>query len=395
MRVLVVHESYQNPGGEDLSTGEEILLLRSHGHEVIEYRRHNRDVARYGAIALGMTTIWSPRSYRDIFDLVRRERPGIVHFNNTFPLISPSAFWAAKRAGAGVVLTLHNFRLACPNALLYRGGGVCEDCIGWTLPLPGIVRGCYRGSRPASLAAGAMLAAHRALGTWRRVVDRFIALSSFQRAKLVTAGLPEDRVVVRPNFLSRDPGMGPGDGGFGLFVGRLVAAKGIRTLLEAWNRYSPGMPLKVVGDGPLAKEVARAAAGNAAVEHLGPRPGEHVTALMQRAAFLVFASECYEGLGRTIVEAFAAGLPVVASRVGSAAEVVVDGRTGLHFRPGDPADLAQAARRMVCDAARRETMRVRCRKEYVRRYSAEAAHSRLMEIYGEALENAPSGGMSR
>ena len=392
MKVVVVHESYQQPGGEDRAMDADVRLLRSRGHEVVEYRRHNREVEDYSRLKLGLATIWSRAAHRDLFTLVSQERPDIVHFHNTLPLISPSGLWAARRAGSRVVQTLHNYRLACPNALFFRRGSVCEDCLRWQIPIPAVVHGCYRGSRTATLAVGSMLAVHRLIGTWRRAVDRFIVLTEFQKARLLRVGLPEGRVAVRPNFVSPDPGKGSANGAYALFVGRLTREKGVLTLLHAWQELHERIPLRIVGAGPLAGEVQRAAQENVLLSYLGPTSHDKVLGLMHGASCLVFPSEWYEGLPMTIVEAFAVGLPVVAAARGAAGEVVVDGRTGFHFRSGDSRDLADAVSRLVRNNVRRGSMQAICRREYLEKYSAEGAYLRLMEIYQEALEVAPFSG---
>ncbi len=393
MRVLVVHESYRQPGGEDRAVAADLEILRSHGHEVLEYRRHNREIENSSNLFLGITTIWSRSSYQKLEELVTKAKPDVVHFHNTLPLISPAGLWAARRAGSRVVQTLHNYRLACPNALLYRNGAICEACLRWPIPLPAVLYGCYRQSRFATAAIATMLTVHRFIGTWRRAVDRFIVLTDSQKAKLVEAGLPEGKLLIRPNFVTPDPGMGPGMGEYALFVGRLTREKGIPALLEAWRGPVP-IPLTIAGDGPLAGEVQRAAARSPSVKYLGAVPQERAIDLMRNATCLVFPSECYECLPMVLLEAFAAGLPVVATAIGGAAEIVTDGETGALVEVGDAEALASATARLLGDRRVLGRMRTACREEYLRRYTGEQGHSRLMEIYEMALHGAPGGSES-
>lgn len=389
MKVLVVHESYQQPGGEDRAVDADVDILRFHGHEVLEYRRDNLEVGSHGPVRLGLTTIWSHSSYHELTRLVTEERPDIVHFHNTLPLISPSGLWAARRGGSRVVQTLHNYRLLCPNALLFRNGAACEECLGWPVPLPGILHGCYRESRPATAAIATMLAFHRLVGTWDRSVDGFIALTEFQKSKLASGGLPARRISIRPNFVEPDPGLGPGDGGYALFVGRLSAEKGILTLLGAWQHLDVHAPLLLVGDGPLASAAGSAATKNKAISYLGPQTNDRVLELMRRAAILVFPSLSYEGCPITIIEAFATGLPVVAAGTWTASKMVKDGDTGLLVPPGDPHALAGAVSRLFHDDALRRRMRVACRREYLEEYTGERAYARLMNVYERALNARP------
>jgi len=315
---------------------------------------------------------------------IRQHRPDLVHVHNTFPLASPAVIHAAKAEGVPVVMTLHNYRLLCVNALFFREGRVCEDCLG-RLPWRGVVHGCYRDSRLASLGVASMLALHRALGTWN-LVDRFIALTEFARQKFVEGGLPAEKIVVKPNFVHPDPGPGEGRGGYALFVGRLSPEKGVRTLLRAWGLLGGRVPLKVVGDGPLAGEVREAARRLPGVEWLGRKSPEEVYALMGEAAFLVFPSEWYEGFPRVLAEALAKGLPILATALGSQASIVADGRTGLHFRPGDPEDLAAKVEWLLLHPEELRRMRREARAEYEAKYTAERNYQLLMEIYGQALE---------
>lgn len=381
MKILVVHNRYQQAGGEDQVFLEETALLEDRGHEVTRYELHNDRIETMNRATLAKKTLWNGAVYRELGELLRRERPYVAHFHNTFPLVSPAGYYAARAAGVPVVQTLHNYRLLCPNALFYRDGGPCEDCLGKAVTWPGVVHGCYRGSPVASAVVTGMLTAHRAARTYAKTVDAYIALTEFARRKFVEGGLPEEKILVKPNFVSPDPGAGQGRGGFALFVGRLSPEKGIGTLLEAWERPGGRVPLKVVGDGPLTGNVVSAAARHPGIEYLGRKPAEEVRALMKEAAVLVFPSEWYETFGRVAAEAFAAGTPVVAADIGAIAEIVEDGKTGLRFRPGDAGHLAAQVGLVLSDPAAYARMRREARAEFEARYTAGRNYGMLMEIY--------------
>lgn len=383
MKVLVVHNSYQQPGGEDQVFESEVALLALHGHKVLRYTAHNDAVRRRNKLTLALGTIWSPTTYREIRAVLQRERPQIVHVHNTLPLLSPAVYYAAAAADVPVVQTLHNYRLVCPKAVLLRDGRVCEDCLRWRLPWPGVLHACYRGSRGATSAVAMMLGVHWLLGTWTTRVSRYIALTHFMRRKLIEGGYPADRIVVKPNFVAPDPGRGDHDGGYALFVGRLASEKGLHTLLQAWTHIRDRLPLKIAGAGPLE---SLAGVSRPGIEWLGRVRQEEVLSLMKRAAVLIVPSEWYEGFPTAIAQAFATGLPVVASRLGALAEIIDDGRNGLLFSPGNGMDLAATIERGLSHPEGFESMGRRAREEYDTRYSAEPNYRMLHEIYGEVLE---------
>ncbi|WP_448208385.1 glycosyltransferase [Azospirillum sp. sgz302134] len=387
MRILMLHNHYQQPGGEDESFAAEADVMERNGHEVVRYTLHNDAIAAMNPVEVGLRTVWNPASHAEIARLIALHRPDVMHAQNLFPLISPAAYHAARRAGVPVVQSVRNYRLFCLGATFFRDGAPCERCLGHALPLAGLRGRCYRGSAAASAGVAAMLVTHRLLGTWRRCVDVFVTLSDFSRRTCIASGLPAERVVTKPNFLKRDPGVGRGDGGYALFVGRLSPEKGIGTMLEAWRRHALPLPLRVVGDGPEAERVA---AAGGAVEWLGRRNQAETLELMRGAALLVFPSEWYETFGRVAVEAFAAGTPVVAARIGAVAELVEHGRTGLHFAPGDPDDLAAQVRRLAGDPALLAVMRRHARREYEAKYTAERNYALLSAVYRRAMARAPA-----
>lgn len=385
MRIVLVHNIYQHHGGEDSVVDSEISLLRSRGHEVTPYFRSNDDIATMPAAAVVIQTLWSSRTMDELSELIRSFQPDVIHVHNTLPLISPAIYWAADRAGVPVVQTLHNFRLMCLSALYLRGGKICEDCMGH-LPWRGVVRKCYRGSVAASAVLAGMVALHRGLGTYRNKVDRFIALTQFAKQKFVDAGFSEKKIAVKPNFhdISGSKCKVKGESWPGaLFVGRLSEEKGVATMLNAWRGLD--IPLRIAGDGPLLEQNLGRHRTN--IDFLCRLSGEQVAQEMSQASFLVMPSEWYEGFPMVLVEAFAHGLPVVASRLGSMAEIVKDGVTGLHFEPGDPHDLARKAQWMQEHPEECRKMGENARREYEEKYTPEKNYEMLMDVYRQAIEN--------
>jgi glycosyltransferase involved in cell wall biosynthesis len=381
VKVLMVHNVYRQPGGEDRVFDAEVALLRSYGHDVVTWVENNDQIQRPSP-RLAATAVWSRRSSHRIRAVIRKERPEVVQLHNTFPLVSPAVYYAARAEGVPTVQTLHNYRLGCPAGVLFRDGHPCEDCLGRSFAWPGIIHGCYRDSRAATAAVASMVAIHRAIRTWSSVVDRYIAPTEFARDKVLAAGLPPSRVRVKPNFLAPDPGVRTGEGEYALFVGRLSAEKGVETLLAAWRADSSLPRLVMIGDGPLAPRLTPGG-GDRRVRWLTRCSRSAVLDRMGEALVLVVPSTCYEACPLVVIEAFAVGLPVVASDHGALVEMVEEGRTGWRFTPGDPQALAAAVHRAVADPAARNGMRRAARAEYEAKYTAEINYERLMAIYAE------------
>lgn len=390
MRILLLHNSYQQgTSGEYQVFASEKALLESRGHAVVVYERSNDEIAAFPPwrkLALLWQTSWSKGSYREIRELVRRERPDVAHFHNTLPLISPSAYYACQAEGVPVVQTLHNYRLFCSTGLMMRAGGACEECLHHG-PWRGVRYGCYRGSRLQTAAVAYLIASHRRARTWTEQVDAYIALTEFSRHKFLQAGLPAEKIVVKPNFLNGD-GFAPSpSGAYAVYLGRLTSNKGVRALLCAW-RELPDVPLKVVGDGPLREELEGMAsgAGLRQVEFLGRQSWERSMELLRGARFLVLPSEHHEGFPCVIAEAYGLGKPVLGSRQEPLPELIAEGETGMLFATGSAADLAEKARRMFHDAERTASMGAAARRTFEAKYTPERNYQALMQIYQAVID---------
>ena len=389
MKLLLVHNYYQHRGGEDVVFELERDLLRREGHDVVEYCRSNQELYQVrwlGKIAAAKTTVWACDSHRDLCSMLKREKYDLVHVHNTFVQISPSVYWACYKAGIPVVQTLHNYRLFCPSANFLRDSHVCRECVEhgvWR----GVRHACFHNSRAATATVALMLLAHRWSDTWTTCVNRYIALSNFARDQFIAAGLPATKVVTKPNFVDPDPGCRVETRDFAVYLGRLSQEKGLSTLLSALKLLSGRLPLLIIGDGPLRAALQAQAdrAGLSAVEFRGQLGRPEALALLKNARFLVLPSECYETFGLTIAEAYACGVPVIASSLGALGEIVEPGHTGLSFRPGDVSDLAQklswAWEHPDAMAAMGQAARVR----YETRYTASRNYEMLMNIYEAAI----------
>lgn len=389
MKILLVHNSYQQPGGEDVVVRSEQTLLSAAGHQVSTYFRHNAEFDQtrlLARVAIGSKTIWARDSYRQVRALLEREKPNVAHFHNIFPLISPSAYYACFEAQVPVVQTVHNYRLICPSATFFRDGGICEECVERSL-WQGVKHGCYRNSRATTAVLALSLALHRKWGTWKQMIGCYITPTDFVRRKFISVGVNPEKVLVKPNFADPDPGEREGAGDYAVFAGRLTVDKGLRTLIKAWSKLERRIPLVVVGDGPLRAELEATVTrlGMSHVRFEGSLPHAKTMEALKSARFLVFPSEWYETFGLTIVEAFACGIPVICSRLGAMQELVTDNCTGLHFAPGDSDDLAAKVDWAWTHPAELQTLGRAARLEYMTKYTSKQNYRILMAAYDSAM----------
>ena len=396
MKIVMVHNTYREAGGEDVVFENEKRLLQRNGHIVIPYVRSNLDLKDTffpDRIAIATQMIWSSKARNGLAAILDAESPDIVHVHNTFMAISPSIYSACSARNIPVVQTLHNFRLLCPAGNFFRDGIICHECVTQSL-LQSVRHACYRNSRGATAGVALMLAFHRALDTWRGSVTRFIALTEFARRKFVDAGFPLHSLVVKPNFADHDPGERVGPGTYALFVGRLLENKGLRVLLNAWKQLPEQYPLHIVGDGP-DRSTLQAQAREwqlTGVTFRGRLSHQEVIEAVKGARFVIVPSVLYEGFPMCIVESFACGTPVLCSRLGGLAEIVQDHMTGLHFSPGDSLDLAAKVEWAWNRPLELSQMGRAARARYETEYTAEKNYSLLMEIYEQALSTCASRG---
>jgi len=394
LKILLAHNYYGSsaPSGENQVFEAERDLLRAHGHEVREFTRHSDEIRRqgaYGAVRGALATPWNPFAALALRRAVEAFRPDVVHVHNTFPLLSPGIFHGIGRRAARV-LTLHNYRPFCPAAIPLRAGRVCTDCLDRRSVWSALRHGCYRGSRLATLPLAANVALHRRLGTWNQQVEAFITLSEFQRERLVAAGLPVERVHVKPNFYPGRPEPVPWAEREAtvVFVGRLTAEKGVTTLLRAWRAWGAAAPvLELVGEGALRGELEAQAAGGPAgrIRFLGQVSAAEAVRRIARARLLVLPSECYEGFPMVIREAFAHGTPCAVSALGPLPSIVETGVSGLVFAPGDAADLHRRVAAAWVAPGLLPRWGEGARQAFESHYTEAANHERLLAIYAAAL----------
>ena len=395
MYILLCHNFYGStaPSGENTVFLAERDLLRQNGHQVLQFVRHSDDIRDSGVAGLirgACSTPWNPFSKYKLRRFLQTEKPDILHVHNTFPLLSPSIFHAAHGLNTAVVFTLHNYRVFCAAGIPMRNSMPCTECLDKRSVSPALKYGCYRNSRVVTVPMALMIALHRQLGTWQKHVDAFICLTEFQKSKMVGAGLPEDRIYVKPHFYADPPSALPWPDREPkvVFIGRLGMEKGIHILIDAWKQWGEKAPmLEIIGDGPERYALEKQAdennpAGN--IRFMGQLPYEETQKILARACLLILPSLWFEGFPMVIREAFALGVPVAASRLGSMPDIVTDEENGVLFAPGDAKDLFEKVSSVWQKPGSLAVMGKNARKAFEERYTAERNYEMLMEIYRRA-----------
>lgn len=388
MKILQVHNKYKQAGGEDVVFDQEYELLDRNGFEVSRYLVDNSDEIQgiLSRIKLLFQTHYSVSSRRKIAERLVRKNIDLMHVHNFFPLLTPSIFDATYDRGIPSVMTLHNYRLMDPGGLLINGGEIDERSVQGSA-YECVPDGVYRESVLQTLVVAHMIEYHRKKGTWQKKVDRFIALTDFARKKFIEGGIPGDRITVKPNFIP-DPA---GDSGpdlyqkedYFIFIGRISREKGIETLIEAWKRYDISHKVYIFGEGPLLEQLKAETGGIENMVWMGHRSREEVFHFLKSAKALLFPSIWYEGFPMTIVEAFSFGTPVISSDIGSQAEIITDGETGLHFEVKDADDFYKKMTELTEDPEKARQFARNARQEYEERYTPEKNVEQLTNIYRE------------
>jgi glycosyltransferase involved in cell wall biosynthesis len=392
MDVLFIHNHYKSalPSGENEVLKMEIDLLEKNNNKVSFYYRYSDDLINLGKLGVIKGAILTPYNFKsksvalEVFD---KHKPDIVHVHNTFPLISPSIFHAVGNKAARV-LTLHNYRIFCPAAIPMRNGKVCTECLDKKSAIPSLIHGCYRNSRVATLPLAIKVWLHRALGTWTNEVDAFICLSEFQRDLMIDAGLPAEKVHVKPNFYPGNPAVIPWQQRkpYVVFAGRLTAEKGVINLLKAWQLWGADAPeLHIVGDGELRQEL-ESLAKDLPVRFLGQVSAEEAQQQIAQACLQILPSEWFEGFPMVVREAFAFGTPAAVSDLGPLPTIVEHGKSGIVFQPANPQSLLAKVREAWETPGLLEVLGAGARHEFESKYTEEANYRILMDIYQKAIE---------
>ncbi|MDD5013950.1 MAG: glycosyltransferase family 4 protein [Atribacterota bacterium] len=391
MKVLILHNRYKFEGGEEAVVLAEADLLRKNGHEVILHELSNEDISSCNLlkkIFLLFTIIWSINSYKQVRLLIKikKKKPDIVHVHNTFFLMSPSVYYACKAEKIPVVQTLHNYRFLCPLGILYRNGKVCRECLDKGL-LMSLKYKCGRKSKLWTIAMLAVLKIHHRINTFKKLINTYIALSNFSKQQFVNAGFDENKITVKSNFINFDPGVSSEKRDFILYAGRFSPEKGTDILLEAWKKLNL-LPLKIIGTGTQFKEFKDYANKYLLnIEFLGQKSHNEVIDYIKRSIAVILPSRCNENFPRIIVEAFACGVPVIASRRGALEELIEDRETGVLFDPEDVGDLVKKIEWVYNNQQEAIRMGKNARAEFENKYTAEKNYKKLINIYEGTIKN--------
>lgn len=387
-RILLVHNYYRIPGGEDTVVKNERRLLEDNGHKVILYTRNNSEIntlSLWQKIFLPVTAIFSIKTYREVKKIIRKNQINVVHVHNTLSLVSPSVFFAAFACGIPVVQTLHNFRMLCPNGLFYREGHICEDCSKKGLWCSAYHR-CYRNSLSQTTISALILKTHRMLRTYYKV--NFICLTEFNKRKLLQINrkgkrpiINPERIFVKPNFADIEKNIIPYEDRENqcVFAGRLEEIKGVRILLQAWSEMED-IDLILCGDGPLMDWCKEYIESNRLynVKLNGHVAYTELVEIISKSKALILPSIVYEGFPMTIVESMACGTPVICSDLGNPGNLIINGLNGLKFEKGSSKDLCAKVRNLYDMAAA-------CQQFYKKNYTKSENYNRLLDIYREVV----------
>jgi glycosyltransferase involved in cell wall biosynthesis len=395
VKILLVHNFYGStaPSGENTAFVAEASLLRNRGHSIVEFTRHSDELLHqglYGTVRGALGTIWNPVSLRKLKSTLRDIRPEIVHVHNTFPILSPSVLYATSDLNIPTVMTLHNYRIGCSAATALRKDEPCTLCLDKKSVLPALRYGCYRDSRIATLPVSLMIALHNAKNTWKKNVDAFITLTEFQREKMAQFGIPEASLFVKPQFLENPPEPLPWQRreSKAVFIGRLYTAKGIHILIDSWKKWGKNAaPLEIIGDGPMRNELMSAAGKSEAagsISFLGNLSHAEAMRKLSSAKLLILPSLCFEGFPMVVQEAYAYGVPIAASNIGSLPHLIAENRTGTLFTPGNAESLLASVQPLLADDKQLRILGAQAKQEFDSKYTAGKNYDILMSIYASA-----------
>ncbi len=384
MNILLIHNTYQQKGGEDSVLENEYQLLKEK-NTVEKLLFNNEDIkSSFDKLKTGFNSIYNKNSAKIVEEKIKEFSPDIIHVHNFFPIASPSIFYVANKLNIPIVMSLHNYRLICPNALLFKNNEICEKCVNKSFAIDAVLHGCYRESRVQTFALALMSYVHKKRKTWNTKVDKYIALTEFAKEKILNSslGLDESQIVVKPNFVI-DNGFELEKEEYCLFVGRLSKEKGIDVLLNTFQNSE--RKLLIIGTGPMLETVKEYSKEYSNIEYLGFQSIDFIIDKLKKAKALIFTSIWYETFGMTIIEAFSCATPVIAPNLGAPGELVLDGYTGFIYKAGDSIELHSSIEQLYIQPEMYTQLCKNARKDFLEKYTKEKSYDYLMKIYQDVI----------
>lgn len=381
MKILQVHNYYQQAGGEDTVVAQEKELLEINGHHVTTFYKQNDEIenlTKFQKLRMVKDSTWSKKTYEEVDHVLKNEKIDVCHVHNTLPLITPSIYYACKKYNVPVVQTLHNYRLICTNGLLMREGRICEDCLGRSA-YGAIAKKCYRNSALQTYVVARMLQKNKHMGTWTNQVDAYLCLTEMAKQKFIEHGLPKNKITVKPNFIAIEPKAKKTDENYLLYAGRVTENKGLELIKKLANDLTK--TIKIAGDGDMVEELRKIPT----IEILGRKTHDETIELARNAKAILFPTTLYEGMPMTIIEAFALKTPIIATEIGASKSMIRNKVTGLLFPLNSYPDFYNCVRFCLENPIKINKIVEQAYQEYQNNYTPDSNYKMLLSAYQEVI----------
>ena len=386
INVLMAHNYYKVPGGEDTVFHNEIKMLEKNGHQVTKYTRHNDEIKSgvLSKLRLVIDTIFSLKTYKEVKKLIDENDIDVVHVHNTLPLISPSIYYAARAKKVPVVQTIHNFRLLCPGATFTRCGEICEDCVSKGLE-QSLKHKCYRNSLSQTFIMYTMLKLHRIIGTYNKI--NCITLTEFNKQKLSSLIKDESKIYVKPNFVENREQIERKLEDYFVYIGRLDDIKGINFLVNTWKKVDKNIDLYIIGTGLEEEKIKKFIKNNDIknIKLLGFMQRENAFEIISKSRAIIVPSKWYEGFPMTIVESFSLGVPIIGSKIGNIESIIEESFNGLLFESNNEKELKSTVERVFYDKTLNKYLEVNAYNTFRDYYNDQVNYKYLKQIYKDLV----------
>jgi len=381
MKILIIHNYYQNPGGEEIVVKREKELLEKNGHQVILYTKSNNELKKIKNWPRILKNLkFNKKVYSDLRKLIKKEKPNLAHIHNTFFIISPSAYLACKHENLPIVQTLHNFRFLCPNATLSNKKGICESCIKQKNFKPALKNKCYHNSLIYTSLIIKILKFLKKQVLDKKLINQFIVLSNFQKNIFIKAGFDKNKLNLKPNFVEN---LSPNykKQNYAVYLGRIDKGKGLRNLIKIWQKIN--FPLKIIGTGELFEKLKKQNK-NKNIKFLGYIENKKAIEILKKANFSILPSAWYEACPNLIIESYASATPIIGSNIGSIAEYIKNNKTGILINLKNENQTIKTINSIIADKKSLRKFSKNARKQYEKLFIPEKNYKTLIKIYKSA-----------